>query len=648
MPKAKPVTEEPLTLFGKERADNQNDVVADVELESEAAGRENSEPHNLMLLYDLFFAANMTAFSNIHDTVSVERLVAVLWFLWLNVMLFDVRFVVDSISERVLRAIHLGSMMGVSVVAPQYNPAQQVMGTFQAFSIILMVSRLTLAAQYGLAIYLRKEKFKTGVSISSKEATKTGLITMCTCHVVAALIYLGITFRFTNSTNSRVFVTWYIVGFFETCIIFAISFWFEDLGFKDKALQDRMKMATLLILGEGVIVVAEHVSTIVKNVNSWTPQTIGVLAATIALIYIIFQIYFDWSWPAQKAKRFLGTERIEQGQGKDSGSKISTYIWSLAHFPFHLALVLIMEGATQFVVWWKIVELIDYVGNQFLIAFRMAEADTGSGIASSMVRHLNDTINLIWEEYPRDLLVSHFHREELLLRIGRFNDTYLRDFPTPESMEADPTHQDFTDAFRALKVTTLNSILRNFNIEAIEDAGWQDHPETYEQHAFDDAAERFDLVYIYVFCLAGAALILMAWLHILSRTRSSTPTQKVVLGVNLVFGVGLMLLASMSRYEAHAQFSTTPWVIPSICLVFFFSLVIIHGSRWVGIWRGDENKESPDATEPDSECGGEDWVTEGIVLLLPGFWRLEDKFGMPLSKIHTSSDVPQFREWLET
>ncbi|RYP46027.1 hypothetical protein DL768_007707 [Monosporascus sp. mg162] len=624
MPKAKPEAEEPLTLFGKERVDKENGVVAHVDQESEAARRENSEPHNLMLLYDLFFAANMTAFSNIHDTVTVERLVAVLWFLWLNVMLFDVRFVVDSISggllsplagfllgifthralERILRAIHLGSMMGVSVVAPQYNPAQQVMGTFQAFSIILMVSRLTLAAQYGLAIYLRKGTFKTGGSILSKEASKTGLITMCACHVIAALIYLGITFRFTDSTNSRVFVTWYIVGFFETCIIFAISFWFGELGFKNKALQDRMKTATLLILGEGVIVVAEHVSTIVQNVNSWTPQTVGVLAATIALIYLMFQIYFDWSWPSHKAKSLLGAEGTGQGQGEDSRSKISTYVWSLAHFPFHLALVLIMEGGTQFVVWWKIVESIDYVSNQFLIAFRMAEADTGSGIASSMVRHLNDTINLIWEQYPRDLLVSHFHRERLLEIIGGFDDTYLRGFPTPESMEADPTHQDFTDAFRALKVTTLNSILRNFNIEAIEDAGWQDHPETYEQHAYDDAAERFDLVYIYVFCLGGGALILMACLHILSRTRSSTPTQKVVLGVNLVFGVGLMLLASMSRYEAHARFSTTPWIIPSICLVFLFSLVIIHGSRWVEVWRGDGNKEPHDAIEPDSEVRG--------------------------------------------
>jgi hypothetical protein len=34
-------------------------------------------------------------------------------------------------------------------------------------------------------------------------------------------------------------------------------------------------------------------------------------------------------------------------------------------------------------------------------------------------------------------------------------------------------------------------------------------------------------------------------------------------------------------------------------------------------------------------------------ILLAGFWRLEDKFKMPLSEIHTSGDVPGFREKLE-
>jgi hypothetical protein len=34
-------------------------------------------------------------------------------------------------------------------------------------------------------------------------------------------------------------------------------------------------------------------------------------------------------------------------------------------------------------------------------------------------------------------------------------------------------------------------------------------------------------------------------------------------------------------------------------------------------------------------------------ILLAGFWRLEDKWGMPLSEIHTSGDVPGFKAKLE-
>lgn len=43
---------------------------------------------------------------------------------------------------------------------------------------------------------------------------------------------------------------------------------------------------------------------------------------------------------------------------------------------------------------------------------------------------------------------------------------------------------------------------------------------------------------------------------------------------------------------------------------------------------------------------GEYYLLSGAILLA-GFWRLEDKFGMRLSDIHTSGDVPQFREKLE-
>jgi hypothetical protein len=43
---------------------------------------------------------------------------------------------------------------------------------------------------------------------------------------------------------------------------------------------------------------------------------------------------------------------------------------------------------------------------------------------------------------------------------------------------------------------------------------------------------------------------------------------------------------------------------------------------------------------------GEYYLAAGAILLA-GFWRLEDKFGMGLSEIHTSGDVPGFKDKLE-
>lgn len=43
---------------------------------------------------------------------------------------------------------------------------------------------------------------------------------------------------------------------------------------------------------------------------------------------------------------------------------------------------------------------------------------------------------------------------------------------------------------------------------------------------------------------------------------------------------------------------------------------------------------------------GQYYLLSGCILLA-GFWRISDKYGMPLSEIHTSGDVPQYKEKLE-
>ncbi|KAH8681670.1 hypothetical protein BX600DRAFT_429590 [Xylariales sp. PMI_506] len=81
------------------------------------------------------------------------------------------------------------------------------------------------------------------------------------------------------------------------------------------------------------------------------------------------------------------------------------------------------------------------------------------------------------------------------------------------------------------------------------------------------------------------------------------------------------------------------------------------------LWSGEvfDITESPLKEDPMAMCGrlvqddlalmierpdGQYYLLAGSILLA-GFWRLEDKLGMPLSEVHTSGDVPQFREKLE-
>lgn len=81
------------------------------------------------------------------------------------------------------------------------------------------------------------------------------------------------------------------------------------------------------------------------------------------------------------------------------------------------------------------------------------------------------------------------------------------------------------------------------------------------------------------------------------------------------------------------------------------------------LWSGESFNvvERPLKEDPMQMCGrftqddlalmferpdGQYYLLAGSILLA-GFWRLEDKFGMPLSEIHTSGDVPLFKERLE-
>ena len=176
--------------------------------------------------------------------------------------------------EMILYAIRVGTIVGACVVAPEFDPTNQVIGTFRGLcmsyssrksrtpangtAIILAVSRAVLGMQYGLAM------------LNRPKSSWRAFIIMCACHLTAAIIYLGISFLFSDNSNSLAYIAWYIVGYFETTMIFAVSRIYRDHGVPISALADRMTTITLLVLGTSIIIIAEHVSTVVKNVYSWS------------------------------------------------------------------------------------------------------------------------------------------------------------------------------------------------------------------------------------------------------------------------------------------------------------------------------------------------------------------------------------------
>lgn len=227
--------------------------------------QKHSEATNSEVFYDLLFAANLTVFSDAHDVTDMAALSSyiayycILWFTWAIVGLYDVRFVTDSIFERITRAVHVGVMVGIAVVAPNFDPAAQTQPTFRALSVVLMASRLALACQYGTIIY-HVRKYRN---------TRAPLVAMVGLNLVAALIYLGITFAF-QDTNTNTYVTWYIVAILEVIVTVGLSVYWKVLSFKGTHLINRMSLLTFIIIGEGVIVVCTGVGKIVVNPDSWS------------------------------------------------------------------------------------------------------------------------------------------------------------------------------------------------------------------------------------------------------------------------------------------------------------------------------------------------------------------------------------------
>lgn len=80
----------------------------------------------------------------------------------------------------------------------------------------------------------------------------------------------------------------------------------------------------------------EHAGSLILANMFLDSSTNGIFVSAVAITYFIYLLYFDW----MNHKDLHGYRQI---------------IYSLLHFPFHAALLLLGAGSGVFIKWWQAV-----------------------------------------------------------------------------------------------------------------------------------------------------------------------------------------------------------------------------------------------------------------------------------------------------
>ncbi|KAI9040154.1 uncharacterized protein KD926_008477 [Aspergillus affinis] len=277
------------------------------------------------LFFDLFFVANLSTFTATHEIYNVEALGAytgflgVIWFTWLQVTLYDVRFARDSVFERFCKAVQLAAMVGFASAGTRFTTRvrDENVWAFQSLSLLLGGSRILLALQYTVNILFVRQHMRHAAR---------GVFIIATTLFVTSLIYLGMffTFKAQLGVHPYIWTVWFALFGLEMWVVMGVSCVTQGIGLQDTHLNVRMGLLTLIIIGEGVISITRIVNKTVRP-GGWTKWSFVHILGVTTNVYLLWQAYYDLS------PSMLG--------------KYAQQIWAQLHFPFHVALILLLEGS---------------------------------------------------------------------------------------------------------------------------------------------------------------------------------------------------------------------------------------------------------------------------------------------------------------
>lgn len=185
-------------------------------------------------------------------------------------------------------------------------------------------------------------------------------------------------------------------------------------------------------------------------------------------------------------------------------SAVTQSLWTIVHLPFHIALVLLSEGTTQWAVWWRAVESFRAAQHRLFDSVQEARKSLDT---SEVVEALQETAEKILKRYGSDVSEGGEDAEALedaFEEIGDISDSFWATMPA-----TDPDYPTWIENYVTVSSTVFNAISDAFDIsvESEEDAATAANSTVNpELQAVEKTGERLVLVVSVLFVFVSYLL----------------------------------------------------------------------------------------------------------------------------------------------
>ncbi|KAL1795662.1 hypothetical protein ACET3X_005886 [Alternaria dauci] len=575
--------------------------------------KQHTEASTIELFYDLFFVANLAYFTDMHQHTDVESLInylklfTLMWFTWLSVTLFDVRFSIDCVWSRLHKAIQFGIFTGFVYAGPVFDKysTSGVEKSYRNFAIVLVIGRIAIAVQYAVVMWqgrmFRQTLIPLGLSAGVHAAAAVGYaITM----VVFPRGRVGLEEQ----------LAWVIISIVEGLLIFFIAMIWRIISFKYTHLTERLQLLTLIIIGEGIIGMVKSVACITNGQTNNNMSEIGTVIAAVILLYLLWMLYFD-----QLSHDRFGTLRQQ--------------VWAVLHYPLHSAILLCVEGNTSLIVWNSAVQALKWMWS--LKPDDYSKPADGYSDTASYIDHLNQSMIAINSRFTSQYWNATYNWNTNFTAIENYTATYGFKSEEWNNRTGDVVRHMF-DRAQVFVYEAHDDSLAKLNAVT--------SPTASPRIKLDAVSEVFDTTTMQFFIGAGCVLLVLAimyWFNKIHKTKYEFGEiiNRVVVGFTLIIlGVSAVIA---DRTTSGFKFKGSHWIIPIVVLFFAGVLFLDNMLLLVAQYT---SRHPPQSHHRDTSWGNRSMVSDsdneagGLMTKYPS--RAPSPGGIPKGAPRSRSHTP--------